>query len=156
MKVNFYISRDDKRTLDKKSLTSVGSVEMQIETGSSIYKPLLKIQKESLTQFASVNYMYVPMFDRYYFIDNIETEKGGLLLISGSCDVLNSFKSQIKTINTLIVRQEQEKDMSLQDSEFLTKTERTVSYKNFSSSPFSASAFGSDNNCIMLTVSGGA
>lgn len=45
--------------------------------------------------------------------------------------------------------------MSIQDSEFLTKVERTINYKNFSSTPFSLGAMNESSNCIALTVNGG-
>ena len=51
------------------------------------------------------NYMYIPKFSRYYFIDSISTE-GGLIRIDGRCDVLMTHKKDILASKQYILRQE--------------------------------------------------
>lgn len=155
MKVVFYSCLDDRRKKNKTRKNIIATVTVSMESGSSIYKPVLVIQKESLANFSSCNYCYIMDYDRYYFIEDIVTKRGGLLTISCSCDVLMSFKDEINGLTTLIVRNEFDKDMTIQDSEFITKVQRDITYKNFGTSPFSLNSMNNGVNCIALTVNGG-
>ena len=78
-----------------------------IEKGTlSVLNPsvLVNITTE-ISDISQYNYMQIPKFDRYYYIDSIETE-GGLIRINGRCDVLMSHKADILASKQYILRQE--------------------------------------------------
>ena len=64
------------------------------------------------------NYMYIPKFSRYYFIDSISAE-GGLIRIDGRCDVLNSHKKDILASKQYILRQEKNNNSPYLDDNML-------------------------------------
>ena len=49
------------------------------------------------------NYMYIPKFSRYYFIDSISAE-GGFIRIDGRCDVLMSHRADILASKQYVIR----------------------------------------------------
>lgn len=50
------------------------------------------------------NYIYIPKFNRYYFVDNITSVRKGLWRISMSVDVLMSFRDKIKNLTGIVKR----------------------------------------------------
>lgn len=50
------------------------------------------------------NYIYIPKFKRYYFIDNITSVRKGLWRISMSVDVLMSFRDKINNLTGIVKR----------------------------------------------------
>lgn len=64
------------------------------------------------------NYMYIPKFSRYYFIDSVSTE-GGLIRIDGRCDVLMSHKKDILASKQYILRQEKKNNSPYLDDNML-------------------------------------
>ena len=64
------------------------------------------------------NYMYIPKFSRYYFIDSISAE-GGLIRIDGRCDVLMSHKTDILKSKQYILRQEKNNNSPYLDDNML-------------------------------------
>jgi len=61
------------------------------------------------------NYMYIPKFSRYYFIDSVSAE-GGLIRIDGRCDVLMSHKTDILASTQYITRSETSQNKYIVDS----------------------------------------
>ena len=58
-----------------------------------------------ISDYNTYNYMYIPKFNRYYFIESISTE-GGLIRVNGKVDVLYSHKSDILSSSQYILRQQ--------------------------------------------------
>lgn len=48
------------------------------------------------------NYIYISEFNRYYFITNVISVRTGLWLVNASIDVLESFKSEILSLNVIL------------------------------------------------------
>lgn len=69
----------------------------------------------TLEEVLSCNYVYIPMFKRYYFIDDIVSVRNGLWQISMSVDVLMSFKDDILKQECFVSRNEFEFDHLLND-----------------------------------------
>ena len=55
-------------------------------------KPVVVLMSETMIDF---NYAYIPDFNRYYFVENIEVTPNKIYNISLRCDVLESFKNDI-------------------------------------------------------------
>ena len=95
----------DKRYLSK-STSVVKKVTCKIKEGTSIINPTVIIGKMSASGIRKCNYAYISEFGRYYFINDITETTASQLAISMHVDVLNTYKSQIRSISTLILRQE--------------------------------------------------
>ena len=111
MNVIFYHSNSDKRKVDK-ALTNISTLSCDIIDDTSIINPRLKIKYNS--NLLTANYIYIPSFNRYYFITNITTSKG-YLWIDTSVDVLMSYKTEIRGTTAIIKRQQNKFNKYLND-----------------------------------------
>lgn len=97
MRVVFYNCKDAKNVLNKNPGEAVLSAsQVNPYEGCSIVNPML-IMTHSV-DLTRCNYAYIPDFNRYYFINNIELDTGQRAIISMSVDVLMSFKEEIKNV----------------------------------------------------------
>lgn len=64
--------------------------------------PVVILMSETMIDF---NYAYIPDFNRYYFVENIEVTPNKIYNISLRCDVLESFKEDIKKSSGVISQQ---------------------------------------------------
>lgn len=94
---------------------SAESVVLNNELVVSSAEDLIVVVRSKI--FAS-NYVYIPEFNRYYFIDDIEVINNRLWRIYCSVDALMSFKDEILELNCLINRQEWLTDGLIVDSKF--------------------------------------
>lgn len=98
MEINLYINNSEKEKIGK-SLSNKTSMSGYLKEGSSVVNPSVKVQ---ITNPSGLNYAYIPEFKRYYFISEMTNVKNNIWELSLHCDVLESFKSQIKG-NTAII-----------------------------------------------------
>lgn len=105
MIIKLYKTSSDPVDVDK-NITSELTVEATLKGECSITHPQLLLKKGSNGFFVGYNYMYIPDLKRYYYIDNMSFVPGEYVVFDTSVDVLMSFKSQIRSINALIDRQE--------------------------------------------------
>lgn len=82
-----------------KSIKQIGqnitNVRFKEDGALDIKNPKLVLNYSTeVSDFAKFNYVRIFKFDRYYYIDDIYTE-GGLVVIVCRCDVLMSFKEDI-------------------------------------------------------------
>lgn len=66
---------------------------------SNILKPEIMIEATSINGF---NYAYIPQFNRYYFIKEIESYRTGLWIVKMEVDVLESHKASILNLDCII------------------------------------------------------
>ena len=105
MEITVYNTSSDRRRLNK-DLQQVGVIpNVKIKDKTSIIDPVFVVSK-SLLEGLRYNYCYVADLNRYYFINNIEYDIGGLILLHCHVDVLETYKDYILTHNAYIVRQE--------------------------------------------------
>ena len=131
MNVIFYHSTSDKRKVDK-SLTTITTLSCDVIDDTSILSPRLKVKYNP--NLLSSNYIYIPSFNRYYFITNITTSKG-YLWIDATVDVLMSFKTEIKATKAIIKRQERHFNKYLNDEEYQSYAYEIISAYAFNT-PF--------------------
>lgn len=105
-----------------KSLSNANEIEAVrfLEKGAlDILNPTVLIQlTDDIKDIAKYNYMYIPKFSRYYYIDDINTE-GGLIRIVGRCDVLMSHKKDILKSKQYVLRQEKNNNSPYLDDNML-------------------------------------
>lgn len=74
----------------------------------------------------TTNYVFIPEFSRYYFVDDIISLGNNFWSISLSVDVLMSFKKYIYNLNCWVDRNEYEFDTALPDNSLPIKNGNTV------------------------------
>lgn len=96
-------NRVDKTNYLKNSVTISGT----LKENSSVFNPNILISSSNFSSqgdISNYNYMYIPKFNRYYFIHSMDIEKNGIWRIGGICDVLHTYKDKILSMNATVVR----------------------------------------------------
>lgn len=80
-----------------------------------------------IAEFCNINYAYLPRLGRYYFVNDISMETGGVVALKCSVDVLKTFSKDIDAMgNTLITRQANVRDLFIPDSMLPLKSPREI------------------------------
>lgn len=99
---------------------------------TSVLRPTIRVRTED-ENIMACNYMHVPLFGRYYFIDDITSLKNGLWEVSAHVDVLETYKDAI--LNNSVILEGSEKtqvNKYLQDQNvFITNCKRLTNIINF-------------------------
>lgn len=138
----------DKRYLSK-SASLIKKVTCKIKEGTSIINPTVIIKKLSDGHIRKCNYAHISEFGRYYFINDITEAPANQLEISMHVDVLKTYASQIRSISTLILRQENVYSPYYEDKETLVRVNRFREKKNI------GTVGGADTNYYLTVNNGG-
>lgn len=106
-------SASEKNRLDK-AITDIATLSGTLRADTSIIDPVFLIECD-LADYIEANYLTVPEFGRSYFINNIRSMRAGLVEFTCHCDVLTSFKTQIRTNSAIIQRSERNWNLYLND-----------------------------------------
>lgn len=102
----------------------------------------------TIEDIGTSNYFSIPKVNRYYFITDITMMSGGRVAITGTVDVLMSFKSDILGSTQLIVRQEKKTNNYLIDTDIPLSSKKQVIEHEFGDSI-------ADSGYYILAVNGG-
>lgn len=141
--VKLYTVSDDNKVVSKHLGTST-DFDCVIKETTDVTAPVLRIQTS--TNLSGFNYCYIERYGRYYFVDKIETTPNGLWQLYCRCDVLMSYKSQIKTLSGTINRSENTYNVYLNDSEYKALAYRKIITKQFPTAI--------DDDCFILMTVG--
>lgn len=127
--VKLYTYTGEPNRLQKSSLLTAeldltGTARSEIDISNP------EIMIESSATLRSYNYMYIPEFNRYYFITK-SLYRNGIWNITGHVDVLMSFDSQIATCSGIVARNE-----SLYDTFLIDDRLRFLGYKSINTIKF--------------------
>lgn len=128
--LTLYHNASDKRVLDK-NLTQYAQKDIQLKGDVDVINPVLIVTGEA-DEYAAVNYFHVSSFGRYYFVTGIRALPGGLIELSGHCDVLTSSKSLILPAYAVVERNETFYNLYLNDGTFQACANDKVVTKEFS------------------------
>lgn len=103
MTINFYINTSEKEKFDKR-LTNEKSLTGFLKQATSVINPVITVEIENPSQ---LNYVYIPQFHRYYFINDMINVKNNIWEIHMHVDVLSSFKKQIRANKAIVEKSEQ-------------------------------------------------
>lgn len=146
MKVEIYKNLSENSVIGKIK-TLIYSTECDIKGESSIINPVL-ILKYNEKIFES-NYIYIPTWKRYYFIDDVRVMTGGRVEVSLSVDVLESFKDSILELNVILGDTEKTgRNNYLPSESFVVNCKHKTDIVNFSSGLL-------DNGEYILITAGG-
>lgn len=152
MNVECYISTNDSNYLNKKLTEVVTLKNVFIKTATDYVNPVLIIEREKI----DFNYVYIPQFKRYYFVNNITSEKNGLWSVALHVDVLMSFKSDIKKINAITKRQEYVANNDLIDERLKLLNYPSIQTNLIFPNGFIDTASGNSLQYVMITTGGEA
>lgn len=113
-----------------KSLTELVTLTGTLRNESSIIDPVILVSDiDSYTPL--MNYAYIPEFNRYYFIRNIESVRKNLWRLSMHVDVLYTYSEQIRANRAIIERNEIQYDLKLNDGLFKTQQNPRIAQFTF-------------------------
>ena len=156
--VTFYNSAEDKRVLNK-TLTGGYATVAELYNKTSILNPVLRLDYNAA--YTQYNYMYIADFGRFYFIDSITTDSGGAVIVSGSVDVLNTYKSQIGALPAIVVRYSRKnqdgsnRSTWIEDPRLPIQTGRAIKAILFENSDLNIDTASMTSNNFVLNVAGG-
>lgn len=137
MTITVYTCDDDPRTINKSFGSGIEISGVRIKDDTSILNPVLDIAYNSSHNIFTKNYVYIPEFSRYYFIDNIVVSENRVF-IHCRVDVLKSYENDIMAIKAFVMRQKRGNDTAegetsyypnllLPDNEMPVSVKRVVS-----------------------------
>ena len=133
-----------------KTWTDENTIEGKLLFDVDILKPKFVI-KGNVSVY---NYVYIPDFDRFYYIDAIQAKTGDLMEISLSCDVLQSHADDILDNDAILERSESNYNDYFNDAQYWTKQDKDIAIVPFKTSAELECAFGRGNNTFILTIAG--
>ena len=113
MDIKFYQNLSDKRVINKTLSIEYSLIGCQLIDETSIINPVF--ETDLVAGLYLYNYVYIPYFSRYYYIDDITVIDGTRMRFKCSIDVLMSYKTQILNCNVNSRRNEKNFDMYLPD-----------------------------------------
>ena len=126
-----------------KTLSTVTTLSGTFKEASSIINPVIRLDYD-LSGLADVNYCYIPIWKRYYFINDIVTIRAAICDIHCHVDVLESWKTQILANEAIIHRQENNWNLYINDGLFHAYQNPEIQIKEF------PSGFSSPTRVIVL------
>lgn len=143
MEIILYKTLSENKSVPKSFVkTRVLSGDLRAEC--NIKDPSLIIES---ADFLDYNYMYIPAFGRFYFLDAPTVVREGLYLISGHVDVLQTAWDEIKGLKPVIKRQEHLYNMYMRDDRLEAQADTFTVAKDIGNRVFSIGN-------VFLTVQG--
>lgn len=133
-----------------KDISIIDDVSATIKGALSVENPVLILQYKSDIQ-PNVNYVYIPEYNRYYFVTDIINLTGGRYEIHCKVDVLMSFKDYILNLSCIVDKQSSKDNanMYLDDGSFVVQSKEFVDTINF------PRGFNDNGEFILITAGGG-
>lgn len=101
MKAHIYINNSPNNAMDK-NLTNHYEVDIVVRDVVNISRPQIELTGNGF----NFNYLWIPAFNRYYFVESSVSVRNNVTRYNLSCDVLMSFKEQIRQSQGIVERQQ--------------------------------------------------
>lgn len=98
---------------------------------SSVIEPILMLEASNLSQY---NYLYIPSFGRFYYINNIESVRNNLWRLTCHVDVLNTYRSEILAHQAIVSKATQQdvSDLMIDDGDWVVENKKVNTVISFS------------------------
>lgn len=124
--LNVYKNSAEDIRVDKTDyLEYIGEISGTLRQSVDITKPIVTIESSNIPNF---NYVFIPQFNRYYFVNDVTSLSKNMWLLSLSVDVLMSFKDTIRSQNGFIVRNQYVFDADIDDNRRSYKQQPEIKY----------------------------
>lgn len=130
-------------------LTEVGTLSGAFRKECSLLSPSIEYQSEDIPTF---NYVFIPAFNRYYFVTSLTTVNKNLWRMDLKCDVLMTYKNGIALLTAIIARQENDYNDDLIDTEIPTEKEPTVTYQEIENTVLNTQEKGGIHSFVLTVV----
>ena len=148
--IELYQNSAEVNRVDKgQFLAPVGSLLGALREECSMITPSIVYQSENVPTF---NYVYIPIFNRYYFVTSLSSVSKNMWRMELNCDVLMTYKNEILLLQGVIGRQEIDFNPLLVDNELPTQNNPLVEVIDIPSDAFNTQS-GTGHN-FLLTVIG--
>lgn len=145
MNIFLYKNTSENIKVDK-TLTNEREFVGTLKDGSSVINPIVTLNSVNLSTY---NYVYIPLFDRYYYITDIKSVKYGLWEISMHVDVLMSYKNVIRSSLAIIKSTEEpHKNFYMNHNSWTTEVKDKTDIISFSS------GLNTNGEYILITAGG--
>lgn len=119
-KINLYQNTAEQNRLDKTDyLKSVGTLNGTFREPTSVTSPSISIEMDGVPTF---NYIYIPNFNRYYYVTEITNLRKNVWQIDCTVDVLMSYKDAIRKCPARVERNQYEFNRLIQDDRRIVNT----------------------------------
>lgn len=146
-----YQNTSETNRVDKSDfLTPLTTLTGALREECSILTPSIVYQSSEIPTF---NYVYIPIFNRYYFVTQLASVGKKVWRMELNCDVLMSYKEQIYTLQGVIGRQENDFNPLLVDNELPTQNNPIIEIIDIPSNAFNTQTSDGGHN-FLLTVIG--
>lgn len=101
MDIKLYYNSSDNRCISKQ-LQNEFSISGTLREETSIINPIITIKNSIPIRY---NYVYIPEFKRYYYINNIDSVRNNIWKLHLQVDPLMSFKGDILALKVVVEKQ---------------------------------------------------
>lgn len=149
--IDIYQNSAEVNLVDKTDyLTNVGTLSGALRDECSLITPSIVYESGEVPTF---NYVYIPIFNRYYYVTSLSSVNKNMWRMELNCDVLMSYRDQIKSLQGIIGRQENTYNDYLVDNEVPTENSPQVTIIDIPSSTFTTTQTGQVYCYVMSTIS---
>ena len=132
--INLYKNRAEVNRVDKSAyLVEDGVLTGALREECSLIAPSITFRYSDVPSF---NYVYIPIFKRFYFVTGITSVAQNLWRMSLSCDVLMTWREEIGELTAIIARQENSFNPLLIDSELPAQANQNITVTEFPAGGF--------------------
>lgn len=128
MTITLYQTSSENNVVDK---TITGGIVLTgtLRQETSVLSPSIRIVTN--TNISGYNYAYISEFGRFYYIKEIVTVRSGVWDVGFRCDVLMTYKTQIRGLTAVVERQENQYNAYVNDPEFILMNKKRIQTKEF-------------------------
>lgn len=133
MELNLFTCTAENERVDKTNYISNRFVmNGSLRDESSVIDPVIMIEKNNPTLY-DYNYMYIPEFKRWYYINDIISVRNGLWEIHAHVDVLYTWGADIKRMNGVADKLEDilNANVYFDDGSFIMDSRNDIEVKEF-------------------------
>lgn len=145
MQINLYTNSENNKVINKNP-NFLHSLECILLEGCSIVQPSIIIENNDTVRLLA-NYVEIPSFNRFYYVNDKIILEGGKIRFNLKCDILKSNEDYLLNKKMLILRSESKRDADIPDSNFIRYAKRKIDYITISEDLISNS-----NNYILTTI----
>lgn len=146
--INIYQNLSDTEVVNK-NLQSLGVITGYLRDSSSITNITFRVEQAQPPQF---NYIYVEIFNRYYYVTNIYSIVTGVWGIETSIDVLMTYKDLIKRQTAYVTRQEFLTNPDVIDDITSYEQEPIILTQKVDTTPFETDTDANSTHCYVINV----
>lgn len=144
MEIRLYNNISDNRTIRKKLLNEF-SLSGTLRDSCSLIEPVINIESSNVLRF---NYVYIPDFQRYYFVKEITNLRKNIWTLELEVDPLMSFKGDILALDVVVDKQSSD----LIGDEYIDDGSLVADNNTFTSVYNLSSGFNDHGEYILITA----